>query len=273
MKNESAKIRLELFETLSGEPAWNMALDEAILNEAAAGRQRPALRFYTWTPPAVTLGYSQDAGKETDLEACRNAGIQVVRRITGGGAVFHENEITYSLVIPAAAAPGAIENSYRLICGAIAAGLDFLRNGFEFSPVNDIIYHGRKVSGSAQLRRGGMILQHGTVLLDPDIERMFTLLRVPENKFRKHGLESARDRVGGVSEAIGRRIGPEEAAETILKGMNAVFDIDGFESPVPESLIETALKLEPLYLSDDWNLRRAKNPRDDKQDIAILRRK
>jgi lipoate---protein ligase len=268
MEPDTDKIRLQLFETQAGEPAWNMALDEAILEEAAAGRLRPALRFYTWTPPAVTLGFSQDAAIETDLEACRAAGVTVVRRITGGGAVFHENEITYSIVIPTAAAPGAIVESYKLICGAVAAGLNFLKNGFEFSPINDIIYHEKKVSGSAQVRRGGQLLQHGTVLLEPDIERMFTLLRVPEDKFRKHGLERARMRVGGLGEAVGRRVSPDETADAIVKGLGRVFGMDTAPSPIPANVIETARRLEPRYRSDAWNMRREKNPRGDKHDTA-----
>jgi lipoate---protein ligase len=269
MNKTSGKIRLQQFDTQAGEPAWNMALDEAILEEAAAGRQRPALRFYTWNPPAVTIGYSQDAAAETNLDACRAAGVPVIRRITGGGAVFHENEITYSLVIPVGAAPGAIEDSYRMICGSIASGLDFLQNGFEFSPVNDIIYHRKKVSGSAQLRRGGMILQHGTVLLNPDIERMFALLHVSETKFRKHGLESAHARVGGLGEAVGRHVGAEEAAEAIERGLRAVFEIDAAASPVADELIEAARSFEPLYHSDAWNLNRDKTQRGDSRDTAI----
>jgi lipoate-protein ligase A len=136
--------------------------------------------------------------------------------------------------------------------------LDFLQNGFEFSPVNDIIYRGKKVSGSAQVRRGGMLLQHGTVLLEPDMDRMFSLLRVPEGKFRKHGLEKARARVGGVSDAIGGHVSAAEAADVIAKGLGAVFGLDAEPSPIPANVIEAALRIEPRYRSEKWNLRREK---------------
>jgi lipoate-protein ligase A len=252
------KTIIQLLAAQAGEPAWNMALDEALLEEAAAGRAAPCARFYTWSPAAVTIGYSQDAAVETDAAACRAAGAPVIRRITGGGAVFHENEITYSMVIPAAAAPGTVEASYRLICGAIAAGLDFLKNGFEFSPVNDIIYRGKKVSGSAQVRRGGMLLQHGTILLNPDKDRMFGLLRAPESKFKKHGHAGASERVGGLEEAAGRAVSAEEAAEAALKGLRGVFEITPEPAEILPDILEAARRLLPRYLSDDWNLRRKK---------------
>ncbi len=261
-------MKMQWYETIEAEAAWNMAVDEALLEEAAAGRLEAACRFYRWNPPAITIGYAQDAAAETDLEACRTAGVPVVRRITGGGAVFHENEITYSLVFPAAPRFANIGDSYRIICGAIAAGLDFLKNGFEFSPVNDIIYRGKKVSGSAQVRRGGWILQHGTVLLDPDIDRMFTLLRVPEDKFRKHGLGAARMRVGGLKEVVGREVGFEEAAEAIIKGFRTAFDVSAKQSYLPDRVTSAARVIETRYRSDDWNLRRGRKTYGDGSQIA-----
>ncbi len=261
-------MKMQWYKTTEADAAWNMAVDEALLEEAVAGRIEAACRFYRWRPPAVTIGYAQDAAAETDLAACRAAGVPVVRRITGGGAVFHENEITYSLVVPAAADFRNIESSYRILCGAIAAGLDFLKNGFEFSPVNDIIYRGKKVSGSAQIRRGGWILQHGTVLLDPDVDRMFTLLRVPENKFRKHGLGSARMRVGGLKDTVGREINFEEAAEAIMKGFRATFDVDTGQSEFPDRVTDAAHNIAPRYRSDEWNLRRGRKTSGNGSQIA-----
>ncbi len=251
-------MMLKIYATRADEPAWNMALDEALLDEAAADRAAPFVRFYTWTPPAITVGFSQDPSVETDTEACHAAGVPVIRRITGGGAVFHENELTYSMVLPASSAPGPLEASYKLICGAIATGLNFLKNGFEFSPVNDIIYHGKKVSGSAQVRRGGMLLQHGTILLDPDAERMFKLLKVPEGKFRKHGHVSARERVGGLREALGRKVTAEETEEAVLKGLRGAFGIDSKPSEFPDGVIEAAKRIRPQYESESWNMRREK---------------
>jgi lipoate---protein ligase len=250
----SSAIRLQLLETREASASWNMALDEALLDAAAAGAQPPCLRFYSWRPPAVTLGWSLDAAAEADIEACRAAGVPVVRRITGGGAVFHENELTYGIVLPVSAVAGPIEESYGLICGAIASGLNFLKKGFEFTPVNDIIYRSKKVSGSAQVRRSGWLLQHGTILLEPDAEKMFSLLRVPEGKYRKHGLGAARQRTGGLSGALGRKIGFDEAADAALRGLRTVFDTGADPQPIPWGIEEAARALEPKYRSDEWNL-------------------
>lgn len=234
-----------------------MALDEALLDAAAAGSQKPCLRFYSWRPPAITIGYSQDAAAETDLIACREAGVPVVRRITGGGAVFHDNELTYSIILPLGAAPGPIEDSYGLICGAIAAGLDFLKKGFEFIPVNDIIYQSKKLSGSAQVRRGGWLLQHGTVILGLDPDRMFSLLCVPEGKFRKHGLETARQRTGSLAEVLGRPVSFGEVETAVLRGIGTIFEIESGPRPFPPKVLDSARRLEAKYRSDDWNLHRA----------------
>lgn len=257
MRNAVGKTTVRLFETQAARAAWNMALDEALLDAAAAGSQSPCLRFYSWRPPAITIGYSQDAAAETDLIACREAGVPVVRRITGGGAVFHDNELTYSMILPLGAAPGPIEDSYGLICSAIAAGLDFLKKGFEFIPVNDIIYQSKKLSGSAQVRRGGWLLQHGTVILGLYPDRMFSLLRVPEGKFRKHGLETARQRTGSLAEVLGCPVSFEEAATAVLRGIGTIFEIESGPRPFPPDVLDSARRLEAKYRSDDWNLHRA----------------
>ncbi len=253
------RLRLAFLEPGAAEGPWNMALDEALLNEAAAGRARPSLRFYSWRPPAITFGYSQDAAAEIDLDACRAAGVPALRRITGGGAVFHQAELTYCVVVPASAFPGPISASYEIICGALAAGLDFFRNGFKFSPVNDIIFGDKKVSGSAQVRRGGMIMQHGTALLDTDLNKMFGLLRVPEEKYKKHGLSEARRRVCSLKEILCYAPTFEETAEAVKLGFQTVFDLGDPEPPSNETLAAAAA-LVPKYSSDDWNLRRSRKP-------------
>ena len=93
-------MTLRLLRTGVARGAFNMGLDEAVLGSVSEGRQPPTLRFYGWNPPTVSLGYFQGLDDEVDREACRAAGVDVVRRITGGGAVFHDDELTYSVVIP-----------------------------------------------------------------------------------------------------------------------------------------------------------------------------
>jgi lipoate-protein ligase A len=164
--------------------AENMAVDEAIAAGIAAGKSPPTIRFYTWEPCAVTIGYFQCLRDEVDREACAARGIDVVRRRTGGGAVYHDEqgEITYSVIAPESFFSKDIRSSYREICGWIIAGLADLGIVAEFRPINDVTVGGRKISGSAQTRRQGILTQHGTVLYRIDRETMFSVLRPSAKK-------------------------------------------------------------------------------------------
>jgi lipoate-protein ligase A len=160
---------------------WNMAVDEVLLagaREAAA----PTLRLYAWSGPWLSLGYAQPFG-EGALRACRSAGVRVVRRITGGRAVLHGADLTYSISAPEAALPPTLEGSYRLVSEALLAALREL--GIDAAPApraaatrdfdcfaaaatDEICAGGRKLVGSAQRRAGGAVLQHGSIRLAPD---------------------------------------------------------------------------------------------------------
>ncbi|HBE46121.1 MAG TPA: lipoate--protein ligase family protein, partial [Spirochaetaceae bacterium] len=144
-----------LLETGFHTAAFNMGLDEALLGSVAEGKSLPTLRFYGWKPPAVSIGYFQGLHEEVDVDACRAAGVDVVRRITGGGAVFHHYEVTYSIVVPLShqlARPNILD-SYRLLLGGIIDGLALLGIEAEFAPINDIVTGGKKISGNAQTRK------------------------------------------------------------------------------------------------------------------------
>ncbi|MEW5933385.1 MAG: biotin/lipoate A/B protein ligase family protein, partial [Bacillota bacterium] len=106
--------------------ATNMAVDEAIMLAHARGEVPPTLRFYGWRPPALSLGYAQKAEREVDLEACRRAGVDVVRRPTGGRAVLHDREVTYSVVISTALFPGSVVETYRRLSAGLVEGLRLL---------------------------------------------------------------------------------------------------------------------------------------------------
>jgi len=189
-----------LLETGFHSAAFNMGLDEALLRSVAEGKSLPTLRFYGWTPAAVSIGYFQGLEEEVDSAACRAAGIDVVRRITGGGAVFHHHEVTYSIILPLGhpLARRNILESYRLLLGGIVEGMSLLGITAEFAPINDIVTGGKKISGNAQTRKLGCILQHGTIILDVDVDQMFTVLRVPQEKARGKLIEDIKSRVTSV---------------------------------------------------------------------------
>lgn len=180
---------------------FNMALDEAISEGIMNGSSPPTIRFYTWKPGAVSIGYFQSMKDEVNLDTCRELGIDIIRRWTGGGAVYHDaqGEITYSLIAPTSLFPKNVERSYEMICGWIVDGLGTLGIDAVFSPVNDVLVEGKKISGSAQTRRGGILLQHGTVLYDLDIATMFSVLNVSRQKITDKMIQAAQDRVTCIS--------------------------------------------------------------------------
>lgn len=188
--------RLLITEPLDG--PHNMALDEAILLARIRGLAPPTLRFFSWNPPTISLGYAQRLDCGINVEACRRLGVGLVRRPTGGSAIYHdtrEREVTYSVVAGAADFEGAADllSTYRWIGSALTAGLRILGVPAEMVPVRgeppspfpafcfaragslEIEVGGRKLVGSAQRRQGGAFLQHGSVLLGADSER-FRLL-------------------------------------------------------------------------------------------------
>ncbi len=163
----------------------NMDKDLELMEAVATGECPPILRLYRWSPPALSLGYFQDENEVVDLKACREAGIDVVRRPTGGRAVLHDHELTYSIIVPEAHPfinKGGVIDAYRSISRGIVTAFNLLsivatlapeehsRAGlapgscFDSSTPYEIQVDGKKVVGSAQLRRDGIILQHGAIL-------------------------------------------------------------------------------------------------------------
>ncbi len=259
--------------------AQNMAIDEAVLENIAKAQSEPTLRFYGWNPPTISIGYFQSLEEEVDLMACKNLGVDTVRRVTGGGAVLHDHEITYSIHIPEALGlvPAGILESYEKICDGVIKGLAVLgevaptgriiglasprRLGLEakFVPLNDLVVmqNGgmKKISGNAQTRKQGILLQHGTILLKVDVDKMFSLLKVPSEKLKGKLIDDVKQRVTSVSLALGREVAFEEAAEALEKGFAQAFPEVSFEdgtlSSEEKNLAEKLVK--EKYGAEGWN--------------------
>jgi lipoate-protein ligase A len=252
-------MRLRLISSQALPGALNMGTDEAILRAVAEGRAAPTLRLYRWSPPCVTIGYFQSMEAEVDLDACAAARVDAVRRLTGGGAVYHDEEITYSLVVPLGhqLAPDDILESYRSICAGIVAGLELLGVEAEFAPINDITAGGKKISGNAQTRRRGCLLQHGTVLLGLSAERMFSLLKVPQEKSRGRSSAEPSSRVTSLKNILGREVSYEEAARALGEGCARAWNaelVPDMLSPLESSEAEQLASVR--FSSRDWNHRR-----------------
>lgn len=230
----------------------NMAIDEAMLISGT-----PTLRLYTWHPSALSIGYFQGIHEEVDLEACHHHHVDVVRRISGGGAVYHDTqgEITYSLVLPETALPRDVQQSCERICTALAAGLQHLGVDARFSPLNDVVVNGKKISGSAQTRRRGYVLQHGTVLLDVDVARMFSLLRISQAKIADKGISDASARVTSLRHQTGE-IDREEVIVALQEGFADTFDVTLQDGTLTDDERDRLPALREKYASQDWNFQR-----------------
>jgi lipoate-protein ligase A len=224
--------------------ASNMALDEAIMDAAAEGAAPPTLRFYAWEPPCLSLGKRQPLDG-IDLARCRADGIDVVRRATGGFAILHTDELTYSIATRPddPRADGAILDAYRKLSQGLMAGLRLLGATPEMNPVvpggvhnasaacfempsaYEIVMGGQKLIGSAQVRPAGRILQHGSLPLTGDIARLVPYLAYADEAERAALAGHLRARATTISDALGRAVSIEEAAEAMARGFATALNL------------------------------------------------
>ncbi|MFI1015175.1 biotin/lipoate A/B protein ligase family protein [Streptomyces sp. NPDC020965] len=183
-------------------PELHMALDEVITAEVAAGVRPPTLRVWEWGAPAVVIGSFQSLRNEVDLEGAERHGIQVVRRISGGGAMFIEpgNTITYSLSVPDALVSGlSFTDSYAYLDDWVLGALGDMGVKAWYQPLNDIATDAGKIAGAAQKRMVGQgrgaVLHHVTMAYDIDADKMLDVLRIGREKLSDKGTKSAKKRV------------------------------------------------------------------------------
>lgn len=235
--------------------AMNMGIDEAVSEGVKKGTSPPTIRLYGWRPSAVSIGCFQSMKEEVDYRNCVRYGVDVVRRRTGGGAVYHDEggEITYSVICPEDLVPMDINAAYRDVCGRIVDALGLLGVKAGFAPVNDVLVDGKKISGSAQTRRADVFLQHGTLLYALDRKRMFRLLKVPPQKLEGKGIVRPEERVTCLREVS------HASKEDAIKAMKTAFlkgrtwDDGGWRD---DELARARILAEQRYSSRDWNFSR-----------------
>ncbi|MBU0635721.1 lipoate--protein ligase family protein [Candidatus Micrarchaeota archaeon] len=240
-----------LLELESNNAFQNMALDESICEHVSQGKSPPTIRFFKWNPSAVSIGYFQSLEQEVNQAKCKELGIDIVRRRTGGGAVYHDRdgEITYSMIAPESFFPKGITESYWNICGHIITGLAHLGIQSDFKPINDIIVCGKKISGNAQTRRNGVLLQHGTILYDLDVEKMFSLLKVSKEKISDKLIASVKERVTCIKDHAS--VSRQELYEALQKGFCENKTI--ITEKISDSELERAQQLaQEKYASKEW---------------------
>jgi lipoate-protein ligase A len=179
-------------------PLQHMALDAVLCDEVAVGRRAPSVRFWEWAAPAVVIGRFQSLKNEVDPEGARRHGIEVVRRVSGGGAMFVEpgNTITYSVYAPLSLVEGmTFQESYAFLDAWTLEALQSLGIKAWYQPLNDITSEAGKIGGAAQARRGKAVLHHVTMAYDIDADKMVQVLRIGREKLSDKGTASARKRV------------------------------------------------------------------------------
>ncbi len=255
---ETGKTTWRLLETGHADAFHNMALDEAILEARRDGRVRPTLRLYGWRPPAVSIGYFQRLDEEVHTRTCGDLGIDVVRRITGGGAVLHDKEVTYSVIASETddSIPGGMLESYKLICAGIIEGLRSL--GIEAGlSGNDVVVGSEKVSGNAQNRRWGVILQHGSIFLDADYETMFIVLNVAREEKNRGNTCMLRGRMTSLRELGGKDLDFQTVSSHLVKGFEQALGIEfSSEEPTGEEMERAKSLGRTKYSTPEWNGRR-----------------
>jgi len=250
-----------------GEPAWNMAFDEATLEHAVEHGGRATLRFFDWARPAITIGYAIDAPATLELDECERRGVAVVRRVTGGGIVFHGWDLTYAITFPREAiAPGeGLIETYRAINRAFAAALERFgvragllegaaRSGppagacFARPTRYDLVVAEKKLVGNAQRRRRGWLVNHGSMPLDEGYRELLPLLR-DEREAAAFAEESVT--LGELARPLPRRA---ELIAAIVEAFGGGLGVRIEESPALDNEVARADELVACKYGDRrWN--------------------
>jgi lipoate-protein ligase A len=266
----------------AGSPSFNMALDEALLDWNSEGKIPPVIRFYGWNPATLSIGYFQKVEKEIDMEQVKAHGLGFVRRPTGGRGVLHEHELTYSVIVSEEHPdmPKTVTEAYRVISEGILKGFhhlgmdayfavprtaeerDSLKNPrsavcFDAPSWYELVVEGRKVAGSAQTRQKGVILQHGSILLDLDEDKLFSLFKYPSDRVKERMQKAFKNKAVAINEISKERITLEQAKEAFMKGFaeGLNIELEPYELSAEELAYVNKIAKE-RYEQDEWNFKR-----------------
>lgn len=241
--------------------AINMAIDEALLYS-----KKPVLRCYRWKPPALSIGYFQTKA-DININRCKQLGIDIVRRITGGGAVLHDKELTYCVVMPEQMLPNSVIESYKVISKAILIALKSLglnpimhipsrieKNPNCFANISwyEIIVNNKKIVGSAQTRINKKVLQHGSIPIDIDIEKLSSLFKNSKKIFNK-----TKDHMTALNLELDYPTSYNKVMKALKLGFRNAFNIKFIEDNLTKKELSLAkLLAEKKYSQGHWNFMR-----------------
>ena len=253
-----------------------MAIDEAIFRDTIKNKKPPTLRFFGWCPAAVSIGYFQELKNEIHFNRCRLSGVDIVRRMTGGKAVYHSDEITYSLTAGNSDKlfPDNIIGTYEKISLCLARGLSLLGINAQLAKAvapskeqdktsccfsvpsgNELLVAGRKICGSAQMRTHGGFLQHGSLLMTFDPVETAALILSPQTPEPD---EKLRCSVTAVNEVIPSPVSAETLCAVLQKGFSDELGIGLSEGTLTPAEKALSAQLVKKYESDAWNWERKK---------------
>jgi lipoate-protein ligase A len=242
----------QLIHTFPQSPSLHMALDEVLTHEVGAGRRAPTLRIWEWAEPAVVIGRFQSLRNEVDAEAAQRHGIQVVRRVSGGGAMFIEpgNTITYSIYAPLSLIKDmSFQEAYAFMDAWVIEALAEMGIEAWYRPLNDITSAGGKIAGAAQAHRGGAVLHHVTMAYDIDATKMLDVLRIGREKLSDKGTTSAAKRVDPLRSQTGL---PREAViEHMIASFRRRHGLSD-DSLRPDELSDAATLAQNKFASAAW---------------------
>jgi lipoate-protein ligase A len=278
---DQSRPQWRLLDTGAADGFTNMAMDEAILEVYASHGGPSTVRFYAWAPPALSLGYGQPMGSDIDIAQCQALGIDVVRRPTGGRAVLHNHEVTYSLVISVddPRANSGVLASYLTISRALIRGLAYLGISAALLPLQrgvalptehtsplcfatpasyEVAVAGRKIIGSAQRRTHRAIMQHGSIPLSWDLDTMHAVFgSAPQGSRSTDGEQAYHRRMTSLQEAGGRGYSYAEVVAALTRGIAETCEVD--LTPDQPTAAERQLSAHlrtTKYRSDAWTWHR-----------------
>lgn len=267
--------------TGSKNPYYNMAMDEALLNFVSRGEIDPVIRFYTWNPATLSIGYFQRLQKEIDIDKVKEKGYGLVRRQTGGRGVLHDKELTYSVIVPESHPnmPSTVTEAYKIISQGLLEG--FKNLGFEtyfaiprskeerdklkqprssvcFDAPSwyELVVEGRKIAGSAQTRQKGVILQHGSILQDIDIDDLFDMFKFKNERLKAKIKENFVQKAVAINDISNQHITLNEMENAFEAGFKKGLNIDFKPLELTEKQLEEVQELEDKYRSEAWMYRK-----------------
>ncbi|SFG26885.1 lipoate-protein ligase A [Halobacillus alkaliphilus] len=258
-------------------PAMNMALDEALMNWHRQGEIPPVLRFYGWAPAGLSVGYFQKVKGKIDLEGVERHGFELVRRQTGGRAVLHDKELTYSVIVSEdhPDMPASVKDAYLVLSKGLLEGFHNLGIEAEFAVPEgkldttgsavcfeepswyELIVEGRKAAGSAQTRKKGVILQHGSIPIDVDDVKLFDMFIYKNERVKERARRAFGDKAAAINQLIDSRITFDQTKEAFKEGFETGLGIhlEPFELS-DEQWKEVERIAEERYRTEEWNFSR-----------------